>query len=210
MVDWEMHALEFGNCNCSYGCPCQFNARPTHGDCRAVAFFHVDNGHFGGARLDGLNFAMAIRWPGAVHEGRGQMQPIIAAEADEAQRRGLLSIMSGKETDEMATFFAVYAATCERIHDPVYTKITIEADMSSRTARCEAQGSASGRGAPIVNPVTGREHRVGIVLPNGFEYTQNEVGRGWSQAGGAVPFALDDSYAQWCELHLNRHGVIRQ
>jgi hypothetical protein len=137
------------------------------------------------------------------------MQPIIAAQATADQRHGLLSIMTGKETDEMATFFAVYAATCERIYDPVFANITIETDMSARTANCEAESIASGRGQPILNPVTGKEHRVGIVLPNGFEYTQNEVGRGWSQAAGAVSVTLEDSYAHWCELHLNPHGVIR-
>src|SRR5512145_171991 len=99
MIEWEIHGLEFGNCNCAYGCGCQFNALPTHGDCRAVAFFRIDRGHFGKTRLDGLNVALAIKWPGPVHEGRGQMQPIIAAEAGPDQRQALLSIMTGKETD---------------------------------------------------------------------------------------------------------------
>jgi hypothetical protein len=209
MIEWEIHGLEFGNCNCAYGCGCQFNALPTHGHCRAIGFFRIDRGYFGKTRLDGLNMAFAVKWPGPVHEGQGHMQPIIAAEADSAQRQALFGIMTGKETDEMATFFAVYAAMCEKIHEPVYSEIRIDADMAARSAKCEAVGVASGRGQPIVNPVTGKEHRVGIVLPKGFEYTQNEVGRGWSQSSGAVAITLEDSYAQWCELHLNRHGVIR-
>ena len=86
----------------------------------------------------------------------------------------------------IATFFAVYAAMCEKIHDPVYAEISINADMAARTATCKADRVASGRGQPIVNAVTGQEHRVGIVLPNGFEYTRNEVGRGWSESTGAV------------------------
>jgi hypothetical protein len=209
MIAWEIHGMEFGNCNCSYGCPCQFNALPTHGHCRAIGFFRIDEGHFGDIRLDGLNMALAASWPGAVHEGRGALQPIIDERADEAQREALLGIMTGKETDDMATFFAVYSAMCDTIHDPIHTRITIDADMDARTARCEAAGVATGRGEPIRNPVTGAEHRAGIVLPNGFEYTQNEVGRGWSTSTGGVAMALEDSYAHWCELHLNRHGVIR-
>ena len=209
MIDWEIHGLEFGNCNCAYGCGCQFNALPTHGDCRAVTFVRIDHGHFGATSLDGLNMAFAIKWPGPVHQGRGHMQPIFAAEANADQRDAMLSIMTGKETEEMATFFAVFAAMCETIHDPVYAKITIDADMAARSATCEASGVAFGRGQPILNAVTGKEHRVGIILPNGFEYTQNEVGRGWSESTGAVAMKLEDSYAQWCELHLNRHGVIR-
>src|SRR5690606_24033360 len=84
--------------------------------------------------------------------------------------------------------------------------ITIDLDMEARRARCEAAGVATGRGEPILNPVTGEEHRVGIVLPNGFEYTRNEVGRGWSESTGAVVNRLEDSYAHWCELHLTGAG----
>ena len=209
MVDWEIHAMEFGNCNCSYACPCQFNALPTHGNCQAIGFFRIDKGRFGPTKLDGLNMAFAVAWPGAVHQGRGTMQPIIDKRADEPQRHALLSIMTGKDTDEMKTFFAVYSAMCDTIRDPIYTDIRIDLDMKARSARCEAAGVASGRGEPIRNSVTGAEHRVGIVLPNGFEFTQNEVGRGWSDSSGAVALKLEDSYAHWCEIHLNGHGVIR-
>lgn len=208
MTEWELHGMEFGNCNCGYACPCQFNALPTHGNCQAVGFFRVDRGQFGGARLDGLNMAMAIAWPGAVHEGRGIMQPIIDERGDEAQRRGLLSILTGKETEPMTTFWSVFAATCEQILDPVYTTISIDVDMNARRAQCKAEGVASGRGEPILNPVTGKAHRVGIVLPDGFEYDRNEVGRGWSTSMQGVPFKLEDSYAQWCELHFNQRGRI--
>jgi hypothetical protein len=209
MTAWEIHGLEFGNCNCSYGCPCQFNALPTYGNCRAIGFFRIDKGHHGDTSLAGLNMAIVAKWPGAVHQGHGTLQPIIDKRANKDQRHALLNILTGKDTDPMATFLAVYSAMCETIHEPIYTDIKIEADMNARSARCEAAGIATGRGEPIRNPVTNAEHRAGIVLPNGFEYTQNEVGRGWSSSEGPVAFKLEDSYAHWCELHLNQHGVIR-
>jgi len=209
MTDWELHGMEFGNCNCSYGCPCQFNALPTHGNCRAVAFFKIDRGRFGAAKLDGLNMAMAASWPGAVHEGHGSLQPVIDVRADAAQRTGLHSILTGKDTEPMATFWAVFAAMCEKIHDPIYAPITIDLDMNARRARCSAEGVLTGRGEPILNAVTGKEHRVGILLPNGFEYGRNEVGRGWSTSSKGVPLTLEDSYAHWCELHFNQRGRIQ-
>lgn len=209
MTEWELHGMEFGNCNCSYACPCQFNALPTHGDCQAIAFFRIDKGHFGDTPLDGLNMAMAVSWPGAVHEGRGVMQPILDARADAAQRDGLLSILTGRDTDPMATFWSVFAAMCERIHAPISAAIQIDLDMDARQARCTAEGAAAGRGEPILNPITRQPHRVGIVLPNGFEYRQNEVGRGWSTSTEGVPLTLEDSYAHWCELHFNQHGRLQ-
>ena len=209
MTEWEVHGMEFGNCNCAFACPCQFSALPTHGHCRAVGFFRIDRGHFGGATLDGLNMAMAVIWPGAVHEGGGVMQPIIDACADDAQREGMLSILTGRETAPMSTFWAVFAAMCDTIHDPIYTPISIDLDMPARRAQCRADGVATGRGEPILNPVTGQEHRVGIVLPNGFEFGQNEVGRGWSTASRGVAVTLEETYAHWCELHFDQNGRIR-
>ncbi len=44
-VNWEIKAREFANCNCAYGCPCQFNALPTDGTCRAAVGFLIDQGH---------------------------------------------------------------------------------------------------------------------------------------------------------------------
>ena len=37
MIEWTIRGREFANCNCSYGCPCQFNALPTDGTCKAAA-----------------------------------------------------------------------------------------------------------------------------------------------------------------------------
>ena len=208
MTEWEIHGKEFTNCSCAYGCPCQFNALPTHGYCRAIVFVQIDKGQFGDAQLAGLNMAFAVAWPGAVHQGRGSMQPIIDERGTKAQRNALLSIMTGKETDPMVTFFAIYTAMCDTIRDPVHTKISIDFDMNMRRAKCQAQGMATGRGEPILNPVTKKEFRGGIILPNGTEYGECEVGRGWSESSGAVAITLEDSHAHWSEMHLNQHGRI--
>ena len=63
-VRWTIKGKEFVNCNCSYGCPCQFNALPTHGFCQAVGGFQIDEGFHGDTRLDGLKFVGMFRWPG--------------------------------------------------------------------------------------------------------------------------------------------------
>ena len=208
MTNWEIHGLMFTNCSCAYGCPCQFNALPTHGYCRAVIFLRVDKGHFGDAKLDGLNLAFAIAWPGAVHQGHGTMQPIIDERGDEAQRAGLLSILTGKDTDPMMTVFAIYTAMCDTFHEPVHARVTIDCDTDKRLAKCEA-GIATGRGEPILNPVTKKEHRAAITLPNGMEYGRAEVGRGWSESSGPLAITLEDTHAHWCEIHMNQHGRVK-
>ena len=33
---WTIWGREYGNCNCAWGCPCQFGAKTTYGHCEAV------------------------------------------------------------------------------------------------------------------------------------------------------------------------------
>lgn len=36
MTDWSIEGPHFINCNCDFGCPCQYVALPTDGTCKAV------------------------------------------------------------------------------------------------------------------------------------------------------------------------------
>ena len=168
-VDWEIKAREFANCNCAYGCPCQFNALPTDGTCRAAVGFQIDEGHFGDVKLDGLRAAGLYTWPGAVHEGNGTMQLIVDDSASPAQREALLTIMQGKETEPMTTMWSVYTAMCDTILDPIFVPIEFEVDVDARTGRLSIPGVVETWGEPIKNPVTGADHRVRIDMPEGFE-----------------------------------------
>ena len=72
-TSWVLKGVEYGNCNCDYGCPCQFNGRPSsvNGDCRYAMYTQINEGHYGEVVLDGLKFVWLGGWPGAVHEGNG-------------------------------------------------------------------------------------------------------------------------------------------
>lgn len=208
MTPWEITAREFTNCNCAYGCPCQFNAPPTHGHCMAVAGFAIENGHFGDIRLDGLKAAGVLQWPGAIHEGHGKALMIIDERADEAQRKALLTILSGQETAPGATIWNVFASTMEHVYDPVFAPIDIEIDIEKRKGRLQVNGFIDVTGEPIRNPVTGQEHRVRIDIPDGFEYRIAEMGSASSKVRGPIAFELNDTYAQFANLHLNQNGVV--
>ena len=154
--------------------------------------------------------AAIFRWPGAVHQGNGEAQPIVDKRADPAQREAILRIMTGQDTRPGATVFNVFASTLSKAYDPVFADIEFEVDVARRRARLRVEGYIDQRGEPIVNPVTGAEFRGRIDLPNGFEYTLAEIGRGWSKATGPIAFELADSYGQFAELNLCQDGVIRQ
>jgi hypothetical protein len=208
-VKWEIKAREFANCNCDYGCPCQFNALPTHGNCQAVVGYEIHEGHFGETRLDGLRAVYVGKWPGAVHHGDGEMQVIIDERADNTQRDAVRKILYGEETEPGTTVWNVFMTTITTVHDPLYAAIHFEVDIDARQGRLVVPGLIEASGAPIRNPVTGAEHRARIELPHGFEYTVAEVGSGSSTARAAIPLDLRDSYGQFAHLHLSTHGVVR-
>src|SRR5688500_1434153 len=140
MTEWELHGMEFGNCNCSYGCPCQFNALPTHGFCEAMGSVMVDKGHHGDVVLDGLKIGVVFQWPGPIHEGKGKCQPIVDINANAAQREALLKIMSGQDTEPFATMFAVFASTVDKVFDPIFTRIDFDVDVEGRRGKVRAEG----------------------------------------------------------------------
>jgi hypothetical protein len=193
---WNLHGREFANCNCSYGCPCQFNALPTHGNCWAVVGIQIDKGRHGDTDISGLKM------------GNGEAQPIVDRRANEAQRNALLRIMSGQDTKPGATMFQVFFSMLTKVHEPVFADIDFEVDIERRRSRLRVDGYIDQRGEPIVNPITGAEHRVRIEPVGGFEFKKAEIGRGWTRTSGPISYELSDSYGQFAELHLCQDGII--
>jgi len=208
-ISWKLKGIEYGNCNCAYGCPCQFNALPTYGNCQYVMFVRIDEGHYGDTSLDGLRFVVTGAFPGAVHEGNGTQQLIIDEAADDEQREAIRRIVYNEDTDELLTHYAIYNAMSSTVLDPVFAPIELDVDMAARTARGRVPGLVVSDAEPIRNPVTGEEHRAQIVLPDGFEYTVAEMGSASSKTTGAIPLEFSDTYAQFNELHMTERGIVR-
>lgn len=208
-VDWMIRGPELATCNCAWGCPCQFNALPTHGDCRALGAIRIDEGHFGEVRLDGLKFVSLLAWPGPIHEGRGEVQLIVDERADANQRDAIIAIASGQETEPMATFFNVFASTMEKVHEPITAPIDFEIDVSSRTGRLSVPGIAEMEGEPIRNPMTGAPHRARVSIPDGFEFVEAEFGSSNVRTSHAIELAWSKGHAHFCMLHMNAYGPIR-
>lgn len=209
MVNWRIKGLGFANCNCDYGCPCQFNALPTHGYCKAAAGYIINKGYFGDVILDGLKAAGVYSWPGPVHEGNGRMQLIIDEKADEKQRNALIKIMQGEETEPMATVWAVYSAMSPNKLETLSKPIDLVIDVENRTGHISIPGVFETKGEPIRNAVTGDIQRARIDLPHGFEYEIAEMGSASTKATGEIKLNLENSYGQFAELHLSHKGVVR-
>jgi hypothetical protein len=87
----------------------------TEGWCEAVAFGYIDEGHFNETRLDGLKWAMIVKWPGEIAEGNGRQQALIDERADASQREALRKILHGESTAPGATHFYVFNSTMSKV-----------------------------------------------------------------------------------------------
>ncbi len=209
MTDWSIQGEELANCNCNYGCPCQFGVLPTTGNCEAVVVFDIEKGHYGDTQLDGLRAAGVYYWPGPIHEGGGQMQLIIDERADADQRAALEAIMSGQDTDEMATMWFVYSAMCTDKHETLYAPIELEWDAENRTGQAKVGDIFDVEVGPIPNIVTGAPHRISIQLPHGFEFRHAEMASGKARTkGGEISLAFDATHAHLAKLNLTGRGVV--
>ncbi|MEH6589940.1 MAG: DUF1326 domain-containing protein [Halioglobus sp.] len=206
---WEIEGEEIGNCNCDYGCPCQFYALPTDNTCRALAAVRIDRGYHGDTNLDGVVFAFAIDFPNPIHEGNGTHQVYIDDKASAAQRDAVYRIATGQDTEPMATHFAVYYEMSSNRLEPVVLPISCEIDIENATGRVIAGDMAEVNCIPIRNQVTNEVHRAQIHLPNGFEYTTAEMSSGTTRSTGGIPLELTDSYGQLNKFHTSSAGFIR-
>jgi hypothetical protein len=193
---WRVAGEEIVHCNCDWGCPCQFEAAPTHGRCEAFCAFEIREGHYGDVPLAGISLAIIYSWPGRVDEGNGTRQMIVDDRATDEQRVALDELNSGEHG---GGYWEVFAAVCPDRRETLTAPIDFEVDRERRVASLRVGDLLEARAEPITNPVTGEEHRAQIVLPQGFEYTMAEMANtvfGRSSAEEPLAMQLENTYAQ--------------
>ncbi|WP_210092663.1 DUF1326 domain-containing protein [Ruegeria sp. HKCCSP346] len=209
MTEWAIQAEELANCNCNFGCPCQFSVLPSHGNCEAVVVFDIQSGHYGETDLGGLRAAGVYHWPGPIHEGNGQMQLIIDDSATAEQRAALQAIMTGQDTDEMATFWYVFSAMAPLKHETLFVPIELNWNREERSGYAKVTGVFDVEVNPIPHIVSGAPHRASIQLPNGFEYRHAEAASGSATTtGGQIRLTFDATHAHLAHLNISGHGVL--
>ncbi|WP_025032371.1 DUF1326 domain-containing protein [Bradyrhizobium sp. DOA9] len=204
--DWRLEGEWMKNCSCAFGCPCDFNARPTQGYCKGLVAMRIAKGHFEGTRLDGLCFAITVDFPGPLHEGNGTIQPIIDERATAEQRQALFEIFSGKNSAE-GTLFHIVSMIVTKIHDPVFVPFEFSFDKDGRVARLVARGVLETDVEPIKNPVTGDPHRIQVVMPEGFEHRAAEVASANIRSTGAIPFETRATHSSLANVVQTPKGV---
>lgn len=211
-VEWRMQGIQISHCNCNIGCPCQFNALPSHGHCRAYMFGQIDKGVFGKTKLDGLRFGGLFQWPGPIHMGNGVAMPIVDEKADKDQRAAIEAVLHGKETEPGSLITQVFSMMLSKALPTQFKAIDLKIDEKAGTASVKVPGIIEARAEPIKNPVTGAAHRAKVTLPTGFEYQEAEfiTGNGKGKtAGGEIDLDFKGTHAHIARLNWSTHGVVR-
>jgi hypothetical protein len=167
---WELSGTVGVACNCDYGCPCNFNALPSKGKCEGQWTWHVDRGTWGEIPLDGLNFSIAVNWPGAIHEGGGEALILIDERADAGQQKAIATLVGG----DAGGPWGILAWTWPKIHGPKL--VPYEVDLEGLDWRVKAGQSIEIESTTIKNPVSGAEVHPGAVLPEGIIFKRGDFG----------------------------------
>ncbi len=183
---WHIHGDYVLACNCDYGCPCNFNARPSMGFCQGAIGFQIADGAYGDVRLDGQKAFRAAKWPGAIHEGNGVDALYIDEGASPAQREALAKILTG----EAGAPWAILASTLSHVLGPHFVKITMK--VAGKDSEVSVDGRIKFSFQPIRNPVTKAEAYPKVLLPQGFIFQEGEqyaLKEFWVNASPELSFA---------------------
>jgi hypothetical protein len=165
---WNIKAKYYEACNCALGCPCNMNGFPTHGFCEGSVSFQVLEGDRDGVDLAGAKVAASVKWPGAIHEGNGNMAVFIDAKED--QRESIVAILTAADP---GLPWEILAATVSEIHGPFFEAIDIvDAGTDSRVS---VPGKFDVKMETFTDPVTGEPHEAHMVLPTGFIFTDGHI-----------------------------------
>ena len=97
-ANWAIKGELFLNCSCELFCPCVISLGahpPTEGHCHAWMAIAIDEGHYEGEDLSGLNVGLLVDIPGRMGEGNWRVGAYVDERASEAAYDGLLQIFSG-------------------------------------------------------------------------------------------------------------------
>jgi hypothetical protein len=167
---WWLKGTVLVSCNCDYGCPCNFNALPTKGNCEGGWMWHVGDGRFDDVSLADLNFGLYVKWPGAIHHGNGEGVFFIDERADERQQGAIASLVKGA----FGGPWGVLAWTWPTLHGP--KRIRFDLQLDGIRTRIKAGTSLIVESTTIRNPVTGAEVHPGVVLPEGLIVKNADLG----------------------------------
>lgn len=188
---WKVSGDFFDVCKCSIPCPCTFAQAPTFGDCEGVLAYHLNSGHFGETKLDGLNALMVSAFKGNIWAGqtKATMGFFFDERANESQRKALQMIFTGKAGGFMEEFGKLLG----EIRGVNFAPIKFEIADDLAYWRAEIPGKIVAKAEALTGPMTPPGKRVQTLNAPGSETGPGTVAT-W---GTAVANEVDAMGFRW-------------
>lgn len=165
---WTIKARYYEACNCALGCSCNMNGFPSDGKCEGSICFLVTEGEREGVDLAGAKVASSVKWPGAIHEGNGNM--VVFIDATPEQQQALLPILMAEDP---GLPWEILVTTVTQIHGPFFE--TIELTDNGTDSRIKVGDKLEIQMTSFMDPVSGERHEAHMVLPGGFIFQDGQI-----------------------------------
>jgi len=197
MADWKIKGELILNCNCTVFCPCVISLGahpPTEGHCQAWAGVRIDEGHFEGEDLSGLNVGLLLDIPGKMERGDWKAAAYIDDRSNETAYKGLVDIFSGKAGGTTGLFSMLVSEFMGAERAPV--EFTTEGKKRRLSVGRMIQGE--------VEPVQGKDPEKDLVVSNtgywmGADITVATANKGRVRAFGRV-WNFEGRSAEICQI----------
>ncbi len=197
LPEWTLKGELILNCNCTVFCPCVVSLGlhpPTEGYCQAWVGVRIDEGHFDGEDLGGLNVGLLMDIPGNMGRGNWKAAAFIDDRASDAAYDGLVKVFSGAARGTTGLF----ALLVGEFLGAERQAITYETEGKTRrlTVGKKIQGA--------VTPITGKDPDAEVVVSNteywmGEDITVAKADKGRVRAFGRV-WDFEGRSAEICQI----------
>jgi hypothetical protein len=197
-ANWAIKGELFLNCNCTVFCPCVVSLGehpPTEGYCQTWMAIAIDEGHFEGESLAGLNVALLVDIPGKMSEGNWKVAVYVDESASDAAYEGLLKILSGVAggTTGLFTMLVSEIIGAER------EKVVIKREGTRRSVEVgrKIQGEiemipGATPGEPVVMTNTQYWMGANVIAARGLKSKLRDYGRVWDLSGKSAEICSID------------------
>lgn len=188
-TEWRMKGELFLNCSCEVFCPCVVSLGahpPTEGHCHAWMAIAIDEGHFEGEPLDGLNIGLLVDIPGRMAEGNWKVAAYVDDRASQKAYNGLLKILSGAAGGTTGLFTMLVSEIIGAERERV--EITREGNRRSIMVGRKIQGeieTLAGKSPDHPVMISNSKYWMGpdIIAARGIKSKLRDYGRVWDFSG---------------------------
>jgi hypothetical protein len=203
--NWRLEGDYFDGCNCKSICPCIFALDPTEGDCKGLAAWHIEKGHFtngtnndrnsntsnNSINLANLNVVISVRAPGNMLTGsKWQIALYLDEKANDDQNEALIKIFTGQVGGEF------FAEMFSRVGEILGTRsVPIEFSIEGKKRRkikipsiaeMEIEGLVGSNPdiePKVVNPAFSNTPGIDPIIARSIKHRYNDHGLEWDNSG---------------------------